>query len=46
MDDTKEKLAETLCKISHTLQVLDENGNDMQIECLTYERAYEMLINS
>lgn len=46
MDDTKEKLAETLCEISHTLQVLDENGNDMQIECLTYERAYEMLANS
>lgn len=46
MDDTKEKLAETLQKISETLRILDENGNEMQVEHLTYERAYEMLINS
>ena len=46
MDDTKEKLADTLCKISHTLLVLDEKGKDMQIECLTYERALEMIQNS
>lgn len=46
MDDTKEMLAETLKKISETLRIRDENGNDMQIEQLTYERAYEMLANS
>lgn len=46
MDDTKEALAKTLEKISNTLCILDENGNEMQVEHLTYNRAYEMLINS
>lgn len=46
MDDTPEKLAETLEKISHTLRILDENGNEMQLEELSYERALEMLLNS
>ncbi len=46
MDDTPEKLAKTLEKISQTLRVLDENGNEMQLEALTYERAYDMLIHS
>jgi biotin carboxylase len=46
MDDTPEMLARTLEKISHTLRILDEDGNDMQLEQLTYERALEMLLNS
>lgn len=46
MDDTPEKLAETLEKISHTLRIFDENGNEMQLEELTYNRALEMLVNS
>ena len=46
MDDTPEALAKTLEKISHTLRVLDENGKDMQIEELSYERALEMIKNS
>jgi len=46
MDDTPDKLAKTLEKISNTLRVYDENGNEMQLEQLTYERAYEMLCNS
>lgn len=46
MDDTKEKLAETLEKISNILNIMDENGNEMQVERLTFERAYEMLENS
>ena len=46
MDDTPERLAETLEKISRTLRVEDQNGNDMQIERLTYDRALEMIRNS
>ena len=46
MDDNPEKLAKTLEKISHTLRILDENGNDMQIEELSYERSLEMIKNS
>lgn len=46
MDNTPEALARTLEKISHTLRVLDQNGNDMQIEELSYERALEMIKNS
>ncbi len=46
MDDTPEALARTLEKISHTLRVLDQNGNDMQIEELSYDRALEMIKNS
>ena len=43
---TPERLAETLEKISGTLRVEDQNGNDMQIERLTYDRALEMIRNS
>lgn len=46
MDDTPEALAKTLEKISHTLRVLDQDGNDMQIEELSYDRALEMIKNS
>lgn len=46
MDDTKEKLARDLEKISNLLCILDENGKDMQVERLTYNRAYKMLTNS
>ena len=46
MDDTPEKLAETLSKISNTLEILDENGKEMQVERLTYERALEMTATS
>ncbi len=46
MDDTNEKLAKTLERISRTLKILDENGNEMQLEHLSYERALEMLTNS
>ena len=46
MDETPEALAKTLEKISHTLRVLDQNGNDMQIEELSYERSLEMIKNS
>ncbi|MBQ9953608.1 MAG: hypothetical protein IJO92_04705 [Clostridia bacterium] len=41
MDDTAEALAHTLSKISSTLQILDEEGNEMQLEPLTFERALE-----
>lgn len=37
MDDTKEKFVNTLCKISSTIKILDENGNDMQLEKLEYD---------
>ena len=46
MDDTKEKLAEVLQRISSTLRIRSENDEEMQIEELTYERAYEMISNS
>ena len=45
MDDTPEKLAKTLELISSTLCVLDENGNDMQLEKITYQRAMNMVGN-
>ena len=46
MDDTPEALAKTLEKISHTLRIMDEAGNEMQIEEFTYERALELIKNS
>lgn len=46
MDDTPEALARTLEKISQTLRILDQEGKDMQVEELTYERALEMIKNS
>lgn len=46
MDNTKESLAKTLEKISNTLRIISESGKEMQIETLTYDRAYEMICNS
>ena len=46
MDDTQEALARTLEKISHTLCILDQDGNEMQVERLSFDRALEMLRNS
>ncbi len=36
---TAEELAKALVKISSTLQILDQNGNEMQIEHLEYDRC-------
>lgn len=36
---TAEELAEALVKISATLEILDQNGNEMQIEHLQYDRC-------
>lgn len=46
MDESPEDLAYTLEKISDTLRILDQHGNEMQIEQLTFERALEMIKNS
>lgn len=46
MDDTPDKLARTLEKISNLIKITDENGKEMQIEHLSYERAMDMLNNS
>ena len=46
MDDTPEAHARTLEKISRTLRICDQDGNEMQVEHLTYERALEMIRNS
>lgn len=46
MDDTPEQLAQTLATISRTLRILDTEGNEMQLEELTYDRALWMLVNS
>ncbi len=43
MDDTKEAFAKTLCKISDTLKILDENGNDMQLQKLEYSAVMAMI---
>ena len=42
MDENPEALAETLYKISTTLRIYSEEGYEMQVEQLTYERALEM----
>ena len=46
MDDTPEALAKTLNKISKTLRVMAQEGYEMQVEELTYERALEMTSKS
>ena len=43
MDDTKEAFAKTLCKISETVKIVDENGNDMQLQKLKYDSVMEMI---
>lgn len=43
MDDTKEAFANTLCKISNTIKILDENGNDMQLQKLEYDSVMKMI---
>lgn len=43
MDDTKEKFAKTLCKISDTVKILDEDGNDMQLQKLEYNSVLAMI---
>ena len=40
---TAEELAAALEKISATLQILDENGNEMQIEPLKYQRCLDAI---
>ncbi len=37
--ETAEELAQALENISATLQILDQNGNEMQIEHLKYDRC-------
>ena len=46
MDDNPEALASTLSNISRTLRIIDNEGSEMQIEQLSYERALEMTSNS
>ena len=43
MDDTKETFAETLCRISSTLKILDEQGEDMQLQKLEYDSVMEII---
>ena len=43
MDDTKEAFAKTLCEISSKLSVIDENGNDMQLQKLEYDHVMEII---
>ncbi|MBE6807669.1 MAG: hypothetical protein E7527_06680 [Ruminococcaceae bacterium] len=40
---TAEELAEALVKISATLQILDQDGNEMQIEHLEYDRCLKAI---
>ena len=41
--ETPEKLAETLVKISQTLNILSTEGEEMQLEPLTYERCLQAI---
>lgn len=41
--ETAEKLAGNLVRISKTLQILDENGNEMQLEPLEYDRCLKAI---
>lgn len=43
MDDTKEQLAKAISDISHTVHVLDENGSEMQLEIVSYDRALDII---
>ena len=43
MDDTKEAFAKTLCKISETVKILDQDGNDMQLQKLEYNTVMAMI---
>jgi hypothetical protein len=40
---TAHELAQALVKISATLKILDQNGNEMQIEHLEYDRCLEAI---
>lgn len=40
---TAEELAEALVKVSATLRMLDQNGNEMQIEHLEYDRCLKAI---
>ena len=41
--ETPDKLAKTLVKISDTLEIIDTEGNDMQLEPLTYQRCLDAI---
>ena len=43
MDDTKEAFVKTLCKISDTISILDQAGNDMQLQKLEYDDVMAMV---
>lgn len=43
---SKEQLAQSLVKISNTIKILDEFGNDMQLEKLKYKRCLKAISNS
>ena len=43
MDDTKEAFARTLCKISDTVRIMDEDGNDMQLQKLEYDNVLAVI---
>ena len=46
MDKTSEALAKTLEKISNTLKIKSDTGEDLQAIHLTFEKAYEIISNS
>ena len=43
MDDTKEAFAKTLCKISDTIKIFDDQGNEMQLQKLEYDAVMEII---
>jgi len=43
MDDTKEQFVKTLCTISDTIKILDQDGNDMQLQKLDYSTVMNMV---
>ena len=43
MEETKEAFANTLCRISDTVKIVDENGNDMQLQKLEYDNVMAII---
>ncbi len=46
MSGSREGFANTLCDISNTIEILDENNNDMQMQRLEYKDVMEIIDNA
>lgn len=46
MDNSREALAETLCRISETMKIKDENGEEMQLQKLEYSNVLGIVMDA